>query len=142
MNRNKESQPNSGKQIPLKEIISSLLLSYQPVAVRQNSFFVNEIPQELTVEADKNVLSTLLGSLLYVTARCSRDTCIRISAKAHENVLLLYVKDANCTNNYSILSSLQHLQLLADKLGGFFHLSGQDSKATSIAFSLPNKLAA
>ncbi|MCW3118860.1 MAG: hypothetical protein JWM28_2942 [Chitinophagaceae bacterium] len=137
MKSNDKIQHGPAKQIPLKEIISSLLLSYQPVAVRQNSFFVNEIPHEITVEADKNTLNTLLGSLFYVMARCSKDTCIRVSAKANENVLLLYVKDSNTLNNYSILASLQHLQMLAEKLGGFFHLSGKDSKATSVAFSLP-----
>lgn len=142
MKMNERNRTGAGRQIPLKQVISNLLLSYQPVAVKQNSFFVNEIPGELTVEADKNVLVTMLGSLFYMTARCSKDTCIRISASMYENVLMLYVKDGSASNNYSILSSLQHLQMLAEKLGGFFHLSGQNSKATSIAFSLPNKLAA
>jgi hypothetical protein len=141
MNTN-EARLNSEEQISLKQIINTLLLSYQPVAVRQNSFFVNEIPDDLLIETDKNVLITLLGSLFYVVARCSKDTCINISAKGYSEVLLLYIKDSNSLNNYGILSSLQHLQLLADKLGGFFHLSGLDTKATSIAFSLPIKLAA
>jgi glucose-6-phosphate-specific signal transduction histidine kinase len=142
MNTSKENVPNPAKQVPLKQIINSLLLSYQPVAVKQNSFFVNEIPAEIAVETDKNTLITLLGSLFYVVARSSRNTCIRISARVYENVLLLYVKDNSSASNYNTISSLQHLQLLAEKLGGFFHLSGYDSKTTSIAFSLPNKLAA
>ena len=142
MNTTENFRPVAANQIPLKQIVSNLLLSYQPVAVKQNSFFVNEIPLGLSVEADKNVLVTMLGSLFYVTARCSKNTCIRVSAKVYDNVLLLYIKDSSSQNNYSILSDLQHLHLLADKLGGFFHLSGTDSKATSIAFSLPNKQAA
>ena len=142
MKLNKESQSSLPGQIPLKQIINFLLLSYQPVAVKQNSFFVNEITPEVIVETDKEVLITLLGSLFYIMARCSRNTCIRISAKVYDHAMLLYVKDSNSANNYSVLSNLQHLQLLAEKLGGIFHLSGQDNKTTSIAFSLPNKLAA
>jgi len=137
-----EKHPNCEEPISVKQVINSLLLSYQPVAVKQNSFFINEIPEELMIETDKNLLITLLGSLFYVIARCSNDTCIHVSAKGYDEVLLLYIKDSNSLNNYSVLASLQHLQLLADKLGGFFHLSGQDAKTTSIAFSLPTKLAA
>src|SRR5262249_22865071 len=77
----------------LNTLVKQLVANYQPVAVKQNSFFINDVPPHLQLHADKQVLATILGSVLYVTARCGRDTCIKLTAKAYHDVLLLHIVD-------------------------------------------------
>ncbi len=123
----------------LQQITRRLLASYQPVAVKQRSFFINDVPPGLTVEADTDTLSTLLGSIFYITGRLCRNTCIKISAKAYHDVILMHIKDTSTFNSYAILSELQHLQLLAGKIGGYVEVTSQRKKETTIAFSFINR---
>lgn len=123
----------------LKQLVKKLVANYQPVAVSQNSFFINEVPEHLLLYADKQVLATLLGSLFYITARCGKNTCIKISAKRYHDVLLLHVIDTSTHNSYSILSELQHLQILAEKIGGFLDITSRRNKQTTISFSFMNR---
>ncbi|MBL7762693.1 MAG: HAMP domain-containing histidine kinase [Chitinophagaceae bacterium] len=123
----------------LKQLVKKLVATYQPIAVNQNSFFINEVPEHLLLHADKQVLSTLLGSLLYLTARCGKNTCIKISAKRYHDVLLLHVVDTCTENSYSILTELQHLKILAEKIGGFLDITSRRNKQTTISFSFMNR---
>ena len=135
----KNHRGTSEKKPSLQQITRRLLASYQPVAVKQRSFFINDVPPGLTVEADMNTLTTLLGSLFYMIGRLCRDTCIKISAKSYHDVILMHIKDTSTFNSYAILSELQHLQLLAEKIGGYVELTSQRKKETTIAFSFINK---
>lgn len=136
MNRQERALCTGIKRFSLKPIISQLLLSYQQVAVKQHSFFVNDTPGELVVAADKNILCTLLGSVLYLAARCSRNSCIRIYAETSNGKVVLCVKDSATFNSYAVLAGLQHLQLLADKLGGVISIPAEKN-APGIIFSFP-----
>ena len=136
MNTYKNPFCETAQSFSLKQLIKQLLVSYQPVAVKKHSFFVNDISDELSVHTDKDILCTLLGSLLYVTARLSRNNCIHISAAKSRGEVILYVKDATAIHNYAVLSGLQHLQLLADKLGGMVWMP-QGNKPADILCSFP-----
>ncbi len=138
MNPIEKNRAIAENKLSLQQILRQLLANYQPVAVKQKSFFINDVPAGLTITTDTNTLSTLLGSLLYMTARLCRDTCIKISAKAYHDVVLVHIKDTSTFNSYAILSELQHLQLLAGKIGGYVELTSQRKKETTIAFSFIN----
>ena len=124
-------------EVNLQQLITRLLISYQPVAVNQKSFFINEVSPDLFIATDREVLSTLLGSLFYVVARCSRDTSITIKATGYENVTVVHIKDSGGSGNYSVLHKFQHLQMLSEKIGGFLDISNQRDKQT-ISFSFRN----
>ena len=138
----KSSEKKSTKQSEtgtLLQLTKQLLANYQPVAVKQNSFFINDVPSHLPLYADRQILETLLGSLFYLTARCGRDTCIKVTAKAYHDVLLLHIVDTSTFNSYAILSQLQHLQILAEKIGGFLDITSRRNKFTTISFSFMNR---
>lgn len=123
----------------LQQITQRLIEMYQPIAVKHRSFFVNDVPPGLTIEADIIILFKLLGNILYTTCRLCSDTCIKISAKAYHDVILMHIKDTSTFNSYAILSELQHLQLPAGKIGGYIEITSLRKKETTIAFSFINR---
>ncbi|HVZ57869.1 MAG TPA: hypothetical protein VG870_14515 [Chitinophagaceae bacterium] len=131
-------EKQAGEKIRLRDLVFQLLESYQPIAVQQHSYFLNEIPADCTLHTDRNLLATLLGSIFYVMARCGQETCIRVSAQAFQNDIFLEVKDTGTSNSYPVLVGLQHLRLLAAKMGGHVDLSGHRENAATILFSFPN----
>ena len=126
-------------QLGLRELISQLLISYQPVAVDRESTFVNDVHESLPVLANREVLTTLLSSLLYITARCSRNTRIRISAKSFHDVMVLHIKDSSSSDSYRVLTEFEHLKLLSQQIGGSLEITSQRNKETTIAFSFVNR---
>lgn len=122
----------------LRQLISCLLNSYQPVAANQKSFFRNDVRPALLIETDPDVLCTLLGSLLYIIARCSRDTSIIIDADSFEDTTFLQIKDNSGANNYEVLHEFQHLKMLSKKIGGLLDISTSRNKETTVSFSFIN----
>src|SRR6476646_10482322 len=80
--------------VSLNKMIRRLLYSFQPAAVRRNSFFVNDVPPDFVVNANKNmlaaVISELLSSILYKT----KNSCIHITAKRYSGIILFKLKDS------------------------------------------------
>ena len=127
-------------QSDLRELINILLISYQPVAEEQKSTFINEIPEDLPVLARKEILTSLLSSLFYIIARCSRETRIRINAKCFHDVMVLHIKDSSSNDSYRILSEFEHLRIFAQQIAGSLEITSQRNKETTIAFSFVNSV--
>ena len=125
----------------LNQLTAELITAYQPVAYKQNSYFVNNVPEGLKLHIDKDGLATLMGSMFYIMASCSRDSCIEVSAEFYPDIILLHVKDTSTFNSYAIRSKRQSLQQLAEKIGGNLSMSKEHPKETSITFSFINSKA-
>ena len=125
-------------QLDLREFINDLLKSYQPVAAAQGSTFINEIPADLPVLANKEILASLMNSLLYIIARCSRDTRIKINAKSFHDVMVLHIKDSSTNDGYRVLSEFEHLRIFAQQVAGSLEITSQRNQETTIAFSFIN----
>ncbi|HEX7904479.1 MAG TPA: hypothetical protein VF487_11415 [Chitinophagaceae bacterium] len=119
----------------LRPFVSVLLNSFRPTAIRNGSILVNDIPKDIQIDADRDLLASVLGGLLAHVITIAKDSCIQISAKVYTNVILLHIKDHNTISSISIENNLQ---LLAEKMGGFVGVSSQRKKLTTIAFSFPN----
>jgi hypothetical protein len=126
-------------ELSLQHIVQSLVVNYHNAAVSQNSFFVNEVPATLAISADKGTVTDLLGNIFSLVANYCRDTCIKISAKAYHDVIVMHIKDTSAFNNYVLDSELQNLKTGADKIGGFLEVTSQRKKETTIAFSFINQ---
>jgi hypothetical protein len=131
---------NSPARTNLRKLVNRLLSSYQSVAVKQQSFFINDVPDDLSVATDHEVLSTLLGSLFYLIARCGRSTSISVGAIAYDYTIILSIKDGCPINSYSILYEFEHLKMLSKKIGGFLDISTRQNKETIISFSFINQI--
>jgi len=137
----KSSLPINGSSEPttktLDQLVNLLATSALPAAVRRKSFIVNDVPERLAIEADENILASVLGSLLHTVVNHADNSCIRINAKENGNNILVNVKDSS-NNYYSLAGDLQQVQQLAQKMSGYVSVSDRKEKSVTIAFSFPN----
>jgi hypothetical protein len=136
--KNHEMFAMPDERISLNKLMGTLLPGLQQTAVRQKSFFVNDIPDDILINADKNIVSAVVANLLRIVSRNADNSCIRVSAKAYHNVVLMQVRDSNTCNNYAINASLSQVEPLIGKIGGFIDINNQRQKSTIIAFSFSN----
>lgn len=122
----------------LKQLTSRLAGSYLPVAVRNHSFFMNDIPEEMAVEHNREWVSSIISGLLSAVVQHAKDTCIRLTARKYGHVMVLEIKESGCISSYAMACNLQDVQNLAEKIGGCLTISINKEKSTTIAFSFPN----
>jgi len=125
----------TNKPVPLKLLVEQLVLQFQSSALRNGSAILNDVPEDLYVNADKNILSKIISSLLDSITYSSRNSYIRISTKRYNNIILFHLRDSNTafipTQNYD----WQEMNLLAEKLGGCIIEDDLRKKHATITFS-------
>ena len=122
----------------LKQLASRITGNFLPLAVRNNNFFINDIPSDLAVDHNKEWVSSIISGLLSTIVAHAKDTCIRLSAKKYGYVMVLEIHEAGSVNGYAMACSLQQVQSLAQKIGGCLNISIPRPETTTIAFSFPN----
>ncbi len=122
----------------LSQLVSRLVTSTLPTAVRRKSFIVNDIPAELYVAANEDMLAAVLSNLLNTVINHTENSCVRVSAKVYGGIILVYIKDSGSFNSYTVAYDMQQLQLLAKKMGGCICVNTQRKEIPGIAFSFPN----
>ncbi len=122
----------------LNELMSRLVNSALPSAVRRKSFILNDIPENLYVSDNENMLAAVLSSLLNTVVNHTENSCIRVSAKPYGGITLVYIKDSGSLSNHTIVHQLKDLQLLVKKVGGCISIFTKRQETPSIAFSFPN----
>mgnify|MGYP002398417744 CR=1 FL=1 len=126
------------KTTGLHWLVNRLIISYLPVAARNESFFVNNVPPDLRFEADDERVATVLGGMLSSMASQSKDSCILISARLYHDGILVTVRDNQLYNTMAITHSLQQMQGLTKQIGGFLGISNERKDETVITFSFPS----
>ncbi len=129
---------HSMKFTGLYELASRLVNTFLDKASRNNSFFINEIPQDLLLDANPQMFASVLSGLLSTVVSFAKDSCIRLTAKTYGNVILVQVKDSNTFYKYSIDKEIEKLQPLAEKMKGSISVTSQRKKLTTITFGFPN----
>jgi hypothetical protein len=127
-------------QIGLYWIVNRISVSSIPSATRKHSFIINDIPKELEVVTDEQMLATVFGSLLNTVISHSENCCIRIAAKLYGNVVLLHLIESYRFNSSAFYGNLRQMQQLAEKIGGTISINSDRSRTTSIVFSFLNNL--
>lgn len=121
----------------LRWLVNQLMPGSQSVAVKNNSFFVNDVPAELYFKADAEWVSAVISELLRNMACYAQDSCIRISAQLCEEMIRIQVRDNNLCNTISVVNSLQQMQGMTQKMGGFLGITSKKKEETVITFSFP-----
>lgn len=122
----------------LHQIIEQFVKALLPVAVRNSSFIINDIPQHLCISGDASTLTTAIKGLLRSVVFNARETCIRISAKdLYSNTSVISVRDSNSFNTFAVACGLQDVLPLAQKLGGDIDIINEKQHITTIAFRFP-----
>jgi hypothetical protein len=122
----------------LHSLTNDLIESVSSAAILNDSYFVNEIPEDLDVDTDPQLVASVLGGMLSTVGRHARGSVITVSAKIYHDVILVHVKDYNNSQNYDIYHSLQELNPLAEKIGGVIDVNSYRLKVTTVVFSFPN----
>lgn len=122
----------------LRHMISRLASNYLPVARNNKSYFVNDVPDEVYIDTDPELVATVLNGMLSAVVANASQSCIRVSAKLYGNVILIHVKDYNNLNYCSVENGLQQLQPFAEKVGGHVSVTSQRHNVATFAFGFPN----
>ncbi|HPH32422.1 MAG TPA: hypothetical protein PLU11_03435 [Chitinophagaceae bacterium] len=126
------------KAITLERLVHALINVKLESVVRKQSFFINEVHSNVPLNADRNVVTNVLDSLLQNVLNETSSSCIRISAKEYSQVLLIHIYD-NHEADYgaeNVVSDLVRVE--AQKIGGFVGITRHQKNQTVIAFSFPN----
>ena len=122
----------------LHHLVNRLGESLEPAARRNKSLIINNVPEEICSELNVNVVASVLSKLMNEVILHTENSCIRVSAKAFGNVVLIHIKDDGCLNYDSISHNLAEIQAQAEKIGGFVGFTSFRNKLTTIAFSFMN----
>jgi len=129
---------NTSTKTVLQSAVDRLISSLAPVAIRNRSSFVNNIPATLDIGSDENSVITVIGGLLRSVINNARESCIRISAKeTYGTLVTVSVKDSNSYDTYAVACSLQDVVPLAEKMGGQLSIISEKQKVTTFTFRFP-----
>jgi hypothetical protein len=133
-----EHPNNNPGKTTLQNVVDCLITKLLPVAMRNNSFIVNDVPARLNLAGDGNNVASVIAGLLRSVINNARESCIRISAKeVYGKMVMLSVKDTNSYDTYAVACGLQDVVLLAKKIGGHVDITSERQKVTTIAFQFP-----
>jgi len=86
---------NSEPAVSVYQIVSKLIASLQPLAVKRNNILLNDIPRDLSVNADQNMIAYVLSGLVNSAVNSTENQCIHIEAVFDNEHRMLRVKDLN-----------------------------------------------
>lgn len=109
---------NELPNVSLNRLVARLVAQMQPIAVKQQSFILNDVPGDFHVKADSNTLTMIVAALLNWVIGRTYKSCIRVSVKQINNTILIRVKDPSSLTNHSSEPFWQEMNLLAAKIGG------------------------
>ena len=122
----------------LHNIAGIIVSSLEQAAIRNKCFIVNDVPEDILIDADEHLLASVLGGLVDEVFRHTENGCIRITAKLYHNLVLVHIKNDGSLNYDSVSQKLTRIQKQAERLGGFVGFTSYRNKLTTIAFSFIN----
>ena len=122
----------------LHNLVTRLTGNYLVVAENNQSFFANNIPGNLPVANNSKWIAYFISRMLSIVTSHVSNTCIRLSAKKNGHLTVLEIQESGTVNGFALSSDLQHVNLLAEQIGGCLSISLLKSETTSIAFSFPD----
>lgn len=124
--------------VTLSELTSNLSAGFLPLARTNKSVIVNDIPEDLFIDTDIELVASIFAGLLAAVVKNAKESYIRLSAKVYGNVILLHIKDHNNFNYCTVENKVQQLIPLAEKIGGSVSVTSQRNNVATFAFSFPN----
>jgi hypothetical protein len=122
----------------LQEIVNLVISSLKPLASTRKSRLVNDIAPGIELNADKDMLALVVSDVLTTAIRHTENDCITISAKSVCDSIFLNVKETGCRPYIAVAESMERIQPLAEKLGGFISVQSSSHEGITVAFSFYN----
>jgi hypothetical protein len=105
-------------KISLHGLVSELVQSLLPATIRRHNLVLNEIPRDLRIGADENMLAYVLWSLINGAIHSTQNECIHIEAVTVGARLVIRIKDVGAYFHHTISREYRQVQHVAEKLGG------------------------
>jgi len=130
---------NSNSPFLLQTLAGSIIKSLLPAAVRKNSFIINDIPKSFVIDADEQIIASLLNAFIEEGIMNSCNNCIRIGANFSGNFVVLYIKETNHSSSYN---QLQNFQSQIEKVGGHIGIAYEKGNITTLTLCFQQQLVA
>jgi len=88
-----QTPPTAEPKVSLYNLVSKLITSLQPLAVRRNNILLNDIPKDLSMTADQNTIAYVLSQLVNSAVNSTENQCIHIEAVFNDEHRMLRVRD-------------------------------------------------
>lgn len=128
-------EDESTSSIGLDKMIAKLISRFQPFSVLNGSFIINDVPAGFYVDADKNLLATVISHLFSAMISKTKNSCIRISAKRYNNIILLRMSDTTGFIHSINTHHWYEMRSMAEKLGGCIIIDDIRKKQSNITLS-------
>lgn len=121
----------------LNQLIERLTSLFVPTAENNQSFFVNEVPRDLCIDLQPQFISPVIYRMLSAIVNHVKHSTIRMTAKKHEQLTVVEIRESGSVNSYAMASELQEVHLMARRMGGDLDIKLPAENVTSIVFSFP-----
>ncbi|MES1223073.1 MAG: hypothetical protein ABUT20_46700 [Bacteroidota bacterium] len=128
----------AGPELSLHNLTDKLIISLLPKSTKQKNIIINDISEELTANADEQLLAAVMGCLLQTAVAHASSSCIRVSAKAFGYITLVHIRSNEVYNEEISDDYMRRLQPLAEKLGGCITVTNSNLRGTTMAFTFIN----
>lgn len=124
----------------LYQLADQLAGSFRPAAQRSHSLFVNEVPADLDLGANRECLAHVISGMLQTVLNHSSHATIRMSARRQDHLTVFSMKGVS---SFALSGpELAHTSHLAGCLGGNLYLSGCPGDNLLFSFCYPNEATA
>lgn len=132
---------NELQTVSLNRLVAELIAQLQPLAVKQHSFILNDVPGDFHVKSDRSTLTMIMAALLNRVIGRTFKSCIHVSVKRINHIILIRVKASNSLDSHPPQQFWQKINQLAATIGGCIIENDLRKKGT-ITLSFPGHAAA
>ena len=129
-----DNHPNELTTVALKQIVSGLIAQWQPFAVKQRSFILNDVPGDFHLKIDVTALTMVISAIFNSMISRTSNSCIRISIKQFNDIILLRLKASNPSGYRCSQPDWHKINRLAAKIGGCI-IENDSTKKKSVTLS-------
>lgn len=126
----------------LHGLVSGLLQSFLPLTTLNHTIVLNEIPRDIHLAVDENMLAFVLWNLLDGAIRSTHNECIHIEALTVGDRLTVRIKDVGAYFYHAISREYRKVQEVARILGGSISINSNSGSGTHATFSISAPVAA
>ena len=126
----------------LQQLFHVIVSNALPEANKHNTRIVNEVNEEMKLDASLDKVAEILNKLLNVIVSNSKDGDIHISVDRYSGVVTVQIEERNNYNGYALASSINSLVPDAIEIGGYISIKDPRQKIATVSFSFPQKLVA
>ena len=124
---------------PLQEITARITNAFNNVAVKNYSFIINAIPQDIVINQNLDSVESVVSGMVALVVTQSSGNCIRINAEHKSPVVI--IKLLQDDNAFSFMRNTEWttLQERCAEFGGSLHVTSGPGTSQTISFIVPEK---